>query len=547
MYEKSLINIFNDKNKDYLRELTPVPIELTTEAIFLIFMVLLQAGIYMLQRFIKRYAYFLIDRQRRMQRLQVANQELQDKLKSLKSDNVDLDLDSPITKVIQIIRKIQAKPGTDGDIVDSLDYVIRILSSNKLFNVDLGAFKEKIDKDVKNWLDNMFQNDESGGSNTNNQSLRIESTAPKATSVPGIEKVETDDSSPNVTDIVSKPTLASDTLIQQVLSNTESWNFNCFELAQASNGRPLYYLTLHLFSRHEFFSSLRLETAKVERFLTLVEKGYRLNPYHNSIHATDVTQTIHYFLETLGVNDLITIEERLACILAACVHDVDHPGVNNLFLIACMSDLSARYNDQAVLENHHCARAFEWLIGDETCNFLSHLPRSMFQHIRASIVKMILATDMSMHYELSTKFKIKIQGGNGIDTKDGKDRALIMSIAIKCADVSNPTKHAPLSQKWTDLVMEEFYMQGDLEKSLGLPISRFMDRYGTRVSACQMGFIDFVVQPLYELWDQYLNRDGIFPAMENIKNNREFWKKYVQLYGCMAHIFFREFSEFFEF
>lgn len=42
------------------------------------------------------------------------------------------------------------------------------------------------------------------------------------------------------------------------------------------------------------------------------------------------------------------------------------------------------------------------------------------------------------------------------------------------------------------------YLQGDVERSIGLTISRFMDRDSPEVAACQMGFIDFIVMPIYK-------------------------------------------------
>jgi cAMP-specific phosphodiesterase 4 len=49
----------------------------------------------------------------------------------------------------------------------------------------------------------------------------------------------------------------------------------------------------------------------------------------------------------------------MSYILAGACHDVDHPGVNNLFLIESRDKLAIRYNDVSVLENHHVAFSFD--------------------------------------------------------------------------------------------------------------------------------------------------------------------------------------------
>jgi hypothetical protein len=53
--------------------------------------------------------------------------------------------------------------------------------------------------------------------------------------------------------------------------------------------------------------------------------------------------------------------EMMSYILAAACHDVDHPGVNNIFLIESRDKLAIRYNDISVLENHHVATTFDVL------------------------------------------------------------------------------------------------------------------------------------------------------------------------------------------
>lgn len=52
----------------------------------------------------------------------------------------------------------------------------------------------------------------------------------------------------------------------------------------------------------------------------------------------------------------------MAAFLACLTHDLGHPGVNNAYLIATKHPKAIRYNDKAVLENHHCAMSFKLLL-----------------------------------------------------------------------------------------------------------------------------------------------------------------------------------------
>jgi hypothetical protein len=45
-------------------------------------------------------------------------------------------------------------------------------------------------------------------------------------------------------------------------------------------------------------------------------------------------------------------------ILAACAHDVGHPGLTNSFLIQTHSPLAVLYSDTSVLELHHSGKRF---------------------------------------------------------------------------------------------------------------------------------------------------------------------------------------------
>jgi hypothetical protein len=166
---------------------------------------------------------------------------------------------------------------------------------------------------------------------------------------------------------------------------------------------------------------------------------------------------MHYFINVLGLGQLLPIEDVFSCIIAASIHDVDHPGYNNFFMIATMSPIALRYNDVSVLEHYHCAKGFE-IMSNPACNIMEKLSPDQAKTIRSSIISMVLATDMINHFEYISKFKNKINS-ESLDVKDYKSRTLLMDIAIKCGDISNATKTPALSLNWTSLIMEEFFMQ----------------------------------------------------------------------------------------
>lgn len=56
------------------------------------------------------------------------------------------------------------------------------------------------------------------------------------------------------------------------------------------------------------------------------------------------------------------------------------------------------YNDRAVLENHHVCAAFELLRSDDK-NILIGLKKEEYREFRALVIDMVLATDMSGHFQ----------------------------------------------------------------------------------------------------------------------------------------------------
>jgi hypothetical protein len=56
------------------------------------------------------------------------------------------------------------------------------------------------------------------------------------------------------------------------------------------------------------------------------------------------------------------------------------------------------------------------------------------------------------------------------------DVVLYLQMIIKCADLSNVIKPFFLSKRWSALLLLEWFRQGDIERELGMRISKFMER-----------------------------------------------------------------------
>ena len=75
-------------------------------------------------------------------------------------------------------------------------------------------------------------------------------------------------------------------------------------------------------------------------------------------------------------------------------HDADHRGRNNAWHVQVHDELAIRYNDESVLENHHCAVGFGLTA---TCDLFANTSKSAFKDIRKMVIALVLVTDLGSH------------------------------------------------------------------------------------------------------------------------------------------------------
>ncbi|XP_061385871.1 dual specificity calcium/calmodulin-dependent 3',5'-cyclic nucleotide phosphodiesterase 1 isoform X1 [Danaus plexippus] len=279
--------------------------------------------------------------------------------------------------------------------------------------------------------------------------------------------------------------------VVRVLKTLDEWSFDVFALHEAAAGMPVKYLGYELLNRYGMIHKFKVPPTILENFLSRIEEGYCRfhNPYHNNLHAADVAQTVHYMLCQTGLMNWLSDLEIFATLVAAIVHDYEHTGTTNNFHVMSGSDTALLYNDRAVLENHHISAAFR-LLRDEECNILQNLSRDEFREFRTLVIDMVLATDMSFHFQQLKNMRSLLSLA-----EPTVDKSKAASLVLHCCDISHPAKRWDLHHRWTMSLLDEFFLQGDKERELGLPFSPLCDRNNTLVAESQIGFIDFIVEP----------------------------------------------------
>ena len=302
----------------------------------------------------------------------------------------------------------------------------------------------------------------------------------------------------------------------------DEWEtFDVFALANATHNWPLSFVFVFALSKQNLFHALSLHVDVVFRFIMEIESGYQANPYHNSVHGADVLHAAYIFATQNHLSRHLSALDKFNLFVAAAIHDFAHPGVNNAFLVSSRHPLALTYNDRSVLESYHVAAAFRLMKRTPAANLIQTLSHADYHLMRKSVIDLVVSTDLSMHFDLLSAFKSKIQFG--FDYSSAADRSLLLQIVIKAADISHPSRPQRLHIEWAEKLTEEFFRQGDKEKRRGLPQSMFMDRHAdfVKLGRSQIGFISFIVQPLFNEFASFIQNDQFRHA---VQMNLELWQ-----------------------
>ncbi|KAG7273399.1 hypothetical protein CRUP_037461 [Coryphaenoides rupestris] len=252
--------------------------------------------------------------------------------------------------------------------------------------------------------------------------------------------------------------------VKCMLNQVDSWDFDIFLFDRFTNGNSLVTLTFHLFLQLGLTRLFRLDPVKLHRFLVMVQADYhQQNPYHSALHAADVTQAIYCYLREPQLAETLSSCDMLLALVAAVTHDLDHPGVNQGFLLRTGHHLAALYKNSSVLESHHWRCAVSLL---RESALLDHLP----------------TTDRSVPTPSSPWHTW---------------------MTMKCADICNPCRVWKLSSQWSFRVTAEFFHQGDVERKHGMAVSPLCDRLSDSTPHIQTGFIRHLVEPLFREWCRF--------------------------------------------
>ncbi|KAG2469936.1 PDE9A phosphodiesterase, partial [Polypterus senegalus] len=288
----------------------------------------------------------------------------------------------------------------------------------------------------------------------------------------------------------------------------------------------------------------------LKRWLLSIQENYRSNPFHNFRHCFCVSQMMYGMihlcnLQVTAAQSGSFLISRRTMTAAPCIKNVSSLFLQEkltltdmgilmtaaVYQINARTELAVRYNDISPLENHHCAVAFQ-ILSQPECNIFANVDPEVFKQIRQAIITLILATDMARHGEILDSFKQKV---DNFDFTNEEHVTCLKMVLIKCCDISNEVRPTEVAEPWVDCLLEEYFMQSDREKSEGLPVAPFMDRDKVTKATAQIGFIKFVLIPMFETVMK------LFPQIEEImvqplRDSRDHYEELKQIDDAMTEV-----------
>mmetsp|Transcript_148874 Transcript_148874/g.277512 ORF Transcript_148874/g.277512 Transcript_148874/m.277512 type:complete len:897 (-) Transcript_148874:200-2890(-) len=312
-------------------------------------------------------------------------------------------------------------------------------------------------------------------------------------------------------------------ITSDITDSLETPHFNSLDLTKEMKLSVAAYIVLSADAPAVWIRTT-VQESHLFKFVSNCEAKYQANPFHNFSHALDVEYAVARFMALMQAERFLPESSMFWLMIAAVAHDLGHLGVNNQYLIETSHELALKYNDRSPLENMHCATLFQ-VVSDPESNVFAQVEKDLYKEMRKGIINAILHTDVTKHNDMMKELALLYQMNseafdesilemnNAVVEVLQSNSQLALNALLHGADVGNPMKPWDLAQRIAYLCIDEFFAQGDLEKTAGIPVQMLNDRDKVNRPNSQIGFIEFVIAPMVE------SIVHLFPPLDGLAEN----------------------------
>ncbi|XP_059093820.1 cGMP-specific 3',5'-cyclic phosphodiesterase-like [Tigriopus californicus] len=281
--------------------------------------------------------------------------------------------------------------------------------------------------------------------------------------------------------------------------------------------------TLRMFIDMGLISRFHMDWTTVCRWVLTVKKNYRNDTvsYHNWYHGFNVAQTMFVMLRKTGWESRFGQLDCLGLLVACLSHDLDHRGTTNAFQAKSNNPLSTLYAT-STLERHHLNQCL-LLLNIPGNRILENLSENEYSAILSLLERCILATDLAIHFRKAQAIRALANDEQQLDWSNADHKSLLQSAMMTAADLAAITKPWKVHFHTSNLLAEEFWAQGDIEReNFHESPQPMMDREAS-LAHVQLDFIDKVCQGVYEDMEKF--SPTLHPMLDGCMENRKRWAK----------------------
>lgn len=297
-----------------------------------------------------------------------------------------------------------------------------------------------------------------------------------------------------------------DQVVKVVLASFGTIQMDVLVLEELIPENIVVFVGMLVFQGLEESCTELLDFEVLPKFLRYVEDHYRRDmPFHNAAHAADVLHSLFMMLTSTTLGAKISSHNQVGALLAAVMHDIEHTGLTNDFLIKTNHEIAQKFPTRAPMESKHIALAMEAITKDEF-KVLSKMSSVQQDEVLTVVRKTILATALCYQRELLDKVQaVSAEEWSQTERSSGEDvlsqplQILSLRCALHVSDISQTMKPFVQHQKWVTRLTAEYFLQGQEDKRMQACASPpyCFEELWTRESflTCQTGFLQTMALP----------------------------------------------------
>jgi hypothetical protein len=445
------------------------------------------------------------------------------KLKNLQKQNA-VSVGTVQAQVIEFLEELATQKALSAEHKDEISYAIDMISKDKIYVVSLSTDAEdKAEKEaITSWLEQSVQDpmnqddvEEGGGGATlmraksrsekDQKGERSRGSIAKANRArnnrehrSGSDREEEVARQVRQFYEMSYITVTEEQHIEETLADFDSWNFDAMVINEMIGKIATTVVFCRMVAVYDLVNSLSLDAEKTSNFAKKVQSSFSPNVrFNGATRALDMLQAVHYFnVKGLGggwssySSDLGSLALFTGALVAHCCN----PGFTNDFLVKTRHPRALRYNDEAIILNYTLAYVSQTLQEQES-NFLVQWGHYSVSRFRAMLIDMVLKLDITRHFPQLGELSTKLSTDQNFPNDNPADRASMNAFVLRAANLAWCARPVMTFQKWSERHIEELFLQGDLEKQVGVLVSTFCDRDVVQPDKVELAILMIMTTP----------------------------------------------------